>query len=146
MLNIFNIVVNQLKAELELQVKAQNDEIETSKHFKGAMESRYDTFKEEAQEKCIALGKRIHELETGIATCHRIHAANIPNMFKLFELTGNKNMDIILAPVSARDYKNIKIISPESPIGKTLMNAEMGDEIKIGPNTLCIKSIKSIIP
>jgi len=143
MLSIFDIVIKQLSEELSLQIKAQNDEIETSKHFKGAMESRYDTFKEEAQEKCIVLGKRIKELETSIAMCHRIKDGAAPNLFKLFSLSGPRDLKVILAPVSARDFQDIKIISPEAPMGKALLRANEGDEIRIGPNIFTVQEIKS---
>ena len=58
MQSIREIVLGQLAAELETQNAAQKDEIETSKHFKGAMESRYNTFKEDAKQdaSCWAKG------------------------------------------------------------------------------------------
>lgn len=70
MKTIFDIVVESIKEELESQIKQQQDEIIISQNFKGAMESRYDTFKEEAQERCIILGKRIKQLEEALSTCY----------------------------------------------------------------------------
>lgn len=104
MKTIFDIVVESIKEELESQIKQQQDEIIISQNFKGAMESRYDTFKEEAQERCIILGKRIKQLEEALSTCYYAKDNKQSNIFKFFKLAGSNTMSVILSPVSARDY------------------------------------------
>jgi transcription elongation GreA/GreB family factor len=52
---------------LETAERSRNDAIEESKHHKGAMESRYDTFKEEAQYLMVAQDLRIAELHSTVS-------------------------------------------------------------------------------
>ncbi len=146
MKTIFDIVVESIKEELESQIKQQQDEIIISQNFKGAMESRYDTFKEEAQERCIILGKRIKQLEEALSTCYYAKDNKQSNIFKFFKLAGSNTMSVILSPVSARDYKDIKIISVNSPLGKALLTASIGDTLKIGSNLFSVRIIKDTIP
>ena len=143
MKSVYDIILMQLQLELDTQVSAQAQEIETSKQFKGIMESQHDTFKQEAHEKSVALGKRISELEASIQTLRLMRGACADNhMCRVFELAGKTTMRIILAPNSARDYKNIKIISANAPVGRALLAADVGDTLKIGNDEFEIKSIK----
>ena len=59
-------VIRVTQSMLRTAEKSRKDAIEESKYHKGAMESRYDTFKEEAQYLMIAQDLRITELNSAI--------------------------------------------------------------------------------
>ncbi|MCL2331519.1 MAG: hypothetical protein FWC61_03170 [Proteobacteria bacterium] len=145
MKSVKEIVLEQLKQELDVQIAAQKDEIETSRQFKGIMESHHDTYKQEAQAKSVVLGKRIGELESSIQTIKAMNGAGNNNMLKIFALAGETDMRIILAPVAARDYGDIRIVSANAPVGVALLGAAAGDTIKIGPNEFIVESIKDSV-
>ncbi len=60
-------VIKVAQSMLRTAEKSREDAIEESKHHKGAMESRYDTFKEEAQYLMVAQDVRIAELNSTIS-------------------------------------------------------------------------------
>ena len=60
-------VIKVTQSMLETAERSREDAIEESKHHKGAMESRYDTFKEEAQYLMVAQDIRIAELNSTIS-------------------------------------------------------------------------------
>lgn len=60
-------VIKVAQSMLRTAEKSREDAIEESKHHKGAMESRYDTFKEEAQYLMVAQDVRIVELDSTIS-------------------------------------------------------------------------------
>jgi molybdenum cofactor biosynthesis enzyme MoaA len=148
-MHVIDLILKELQVSLQISVDAQKEEIETSKKFKGTMESRYDTFKEEAQRKTRMLGETIREKEQAITNILKIKNANISmenNLFKVLEIEGFPIKKIILSSVSLKDLKIngkvIKVVGVQSPIGRLLLNAKKGKNINF--NTKKIKITKVI--
>ncbi len=127
-------LIEECKKILEREIvetkKAMDDAQEEANFHKGAMESRYDTFKEEAQYKAGAYAKKLVQLGEQLA--------NI-NMFKIelhdsikvgsIVFTSDKNYFLIgfftSEPIQLNG-KSFNLISPNSPFGQKLLNRKKG--------------------
>lgn len=150
----------KLSKMLEL-AKADRDESqqEANNHV-GAMESRYDTFKEEAQYLVSAQNKRINELETSLEK-----TVALLNSFEFIQSDSEKV--VLSSIISLADENNnlrnyflatglggekieidgtlVTVITPNSPIGQKLIGKYQYDEIPVSiqgqPQKLVIAKI-----
>ena len=125
--------------KLELK-RASKEAQERANEAEGAMQSRYDTFKEEGQYLAGGLRIRYEELKAAVSILEGILITNgfsehtiiqhysyvevefddgTESKFLIVPLMGGENLD-----------ENITIITPASPIGNCLMGKEEGDEFK----------------
>lgn len=69
-------IIEQVLSELEKECSKNQEAFKTANveasHAEGAMQSRFSTFKEEAQDLAVAYAKRLNELNTVIANLHRV--------------------------------------------------------------------------
>jgi len=128
-------IKKQLLAMLEQATHAKNEaQTEANAHI-GAMQSRYDTFKEEAQYLAAAQAIRLLRLENDIAACEHLE--------KRLRLTPDYKFNVIetgawfkvIAP-SDKKYAQAFFIAP----GAGGMLVDMG-----GIETLCVDSDAPII-
>jgi transcription elongation GreA/GreB family factor len=120
--------------------KASKDAQERANEAEGAMQSRYDTFKEEGQNLAGGLKIRHEELKASVSILKEILNTNkFEDHVKIQHYSyvevefedGNESM-FFITPIMGGEKlnENITIITPASPIGNCLMGKEEGDEFK----------------
>jgi transcription elongation GreA/GreB family factor len=136
----------RIQEEIEFLQKVINDSQEDANQYKGAMESRHDTFKEEAQNKkeayIIQLDRlratmsNVMSIEPTMALSHVQHGAVvITDKFNLF-FCGS-----IFSNAINLDGDEYTTISITSPIGQALKNKEVGDSACFNNISITIKDI-----
>ncbi len=113
---------------------------EEANYHKGKMESRYDTFKEEAQYKAEIYLKKAGELSANIMTLKELYSKistknEEVKIASIVQITGEKgNEYFMILPFGGGEVINInnheiQIITPSSPLGKALLKSSLYDEI-----------------
>lgn len=123
-----------------------NEAQEEANFHKGAMQSRYDTFKEEAQAKKDAYIRQLHEKNKIMVLLNSIH--NMSNYEKVVPgaivETTLSNYFIVAyifdKPVKIND-KSFLPISIASPLGRSLQNKVKGDNIIFNNKIFMIEDI-----
>jgi|TARA_B100000315_G_scaffold254737_1_gene296442 transcription elongation GreA/GreB family factor len=149
-IKIKEILVNTCKKELQNQLnelkKAMDDaQFEANQH-KGAMESRYDSFKEEAQARVSGFAKQIDtkmrvvpeitKISTKALNNSVVHGSvvktDVENYFFSAYIVDNPiNID-------GEDYLPISI---NSPLGINAEGKKVGDSVKIGDDVIKIRDV-----
>jgi len=135
-------IANRKKDEMS---KSAKEAQERANEAEGAMQSRYDTFKEEGQYLAAGLKIRLEEIKSDINQIKNILRSNCfetKNKIGILsivtvEFDDNSISTFFIFPVlSGEKIDEITVISPLSPIGSALMNKEIDDEIEVevGPN------------
>lgn len=136
-------VVKVTRAMLATATEGRMDAIIESRHHKGAMESRYDTFKEDAQYLMAAQEARMAELNSTIATLGALLAR--PNAasgkvtrFSLVELEdglGIRSSYLILPAgggvACTVNEIIVTTINESSPLARALSGKSEGEEAEI---------------
>lgn len=150
---IINIVKKKLTDDLETAKRGQVDAIEESKHHKGTMESRYDTFKEEAQYLTAGFTERINQLEMDLAELNKIETC---------VLTGNStsNLGTLISAESVSetyyyfiassaggmtinvDGRKITVLTPLSPLGNIMSKVSEGETLQFRNTDITITNIE----
>lgn len=120
--------------------RASKEAQERANEAEGAMQSRYDTFKEEGQNLAGGLKIRHEELKASVSIIEEILEDNkFPEHVKIqhysyveVEFDDGKEGKFLITPLMGGEKldENITIITPSSPIGNCLMGKEEGDEFK----------------
>lgn len=142
-----------LKARLELKIEntreAQKDAQKEANSHKGAMESRYDTFKEEAQEKVAQFEVIIRRLNEELQILTKMAQQPIANnFFSFITLTnGRSEVYLFLSPILSgekieREGKIFFVTTKESPIGSSLIDKKEGEKIIFNKNEQTILKIE----
>lgn len=136
-------VIRATRSMLATAEKGRRDAIEESKYHKGAMQSRYDTFKEEAQYLMVAQDVRIGELNSTIAVLESLLAR--PNVsgkkarvFSLVELEDEAGAfaSYLILPagggiVCTVHERKVTTINESSPLARALSGKSEGEETEI---------------
>lgn len=133
---LFELLKAKLNLKIENTIEAQKEaQFEANSH-KGAMESRYDTFKEEAQEKVAQLEIIIRRLREELQTLTIMSRQQISNnFFSFITLTNGKSeIYLFLSPILSGDKiqrggKIFFITTKNSPIGRILIDRKEGEKI-----------------
>lgn len=145
--NIKTIILDRLIEEIEAQIKnaerGRLDALKESKAHKGAMESRYDTFKEEAQylaggftARLVELGKILGALKsirdfpptvTKGSSYAIVEAENLDD--------GSRTKYFLLPAGGGNTYEiggeQITILSLGAPLAHAFIGAVAGDEVEV---------------
>ena len=123
--------------ELEMK-RASKDAQERANEAEGAMKSRYDTFKEEGQYLAGGLKIRHEELKAVLAMIKEVLQAGELiehtkiQLYSFVELEFDDGTDnkYFITPFLGGEKldEDITIITPHSPVGKSLMGKEEGQE------------------
>ena len=118
--------------------KRQEAQIESNRHI-GRMESRYDTFKEEAQYLADNYAHQVAVLKQGLADIDKLReglAANsdevqVGSLFTLSTTSGEKGY--LLAPIGGGVTLSggYTVLTPESDLGKSVLGKKKGDAFPI---------------
>lgn len=141
------IILDRVIEEINIQIKnaeyGRSGAIEESKSHKGAMESRYDTFKEEAQYLAGGYDTQLMELNKILNTLKSIK--NFPPSITLgsvYAIVEVKNIDdgtrsryFLLPAGGGKTYDvggdKIVAINMEAPIARAFIGTAVGDEVEI---------------
>ena len=151
-------LIRTTEEELERAMSYQKDSQEDANVAEGAMVSRYDTFKEEAQYLSDAQKIRVIKLESGLADLIRFK--NDEAFVEEKDRVGlgalvvteeeTETTCYFIAPFAGGNKYTVSgvevsIITPEAPIGRALMGREQDDEVKVnfggGKREIYIESI-----
>jgi hypothetical protein len=129
-MNALEAAIEAVDRRISLLEKEKAAAMAEAKFHKGAMESRYDTFKEEAQYLAGGFQKRIDELSAGRTALLR------PGSFgETMELSrGNERKTALISPVLGGETvmagdAPVFIISAGSEMARALSEAAEGDEV-----------------
>jgi transcription elongation GreA/GreB family factor len=136
-------VIKVTRSMLATAEEGRKNAIEESKYHKGAMQSRYDTFKEEAQYLMIAQDVRIEELNSTIAVLESLLAQpSVPSkrarVFSLVELEDEAGSpaSYLILPAGGGvtcivNEKKVTTINESSPLARALSGKSEGEETEI---------------
>jgi transcription elongation GreA/GreB family factor len=135
---------------LERDIKILNEAVdqaqEEANQHKGAMQSRYDTFKEEAQAKKNAYLRQLDEKGKILSIIKNIDAEKKPDKAELGAIVMTSVGNFFLSayifddPVGVLKKKYLPI-STASPIGQLLLNKKRGEELAFNNRPLKILDI-----
>lgn len=159
-LKIMDAIVNDLEQRLERAEQARRDAQNDANAHLGRQQSRYDTFKEEAQYLAAAHEKRIAELSQSLAACRQLRAQLLHSR-KASKTTDSLRMPIqagslvtlclqttdgawsdpfqlFLAPAGAGEEVKedaagsmVRIVACDAPFGRVLLGRAQGDEVEV---------------
>lgn len=143
---LFKQLQNSIEIEIQNNIKAQDEAQTEANSHGGAMVSRYDTFKEEAQYLVNGYKKKILELRADLVELQSF-------LLKINIASNNSNVHVGNVVITENEKKELKhylyspvgggkkfevngivviIVTPVSPFGKILNNKSIGDELNIG--------------
>jgi len=145
--NIKIVILDRVIKEVETQIKnaerGRLDAIEESKAHKGAMESRYDTFKEEAQYLAGGYSARLLELGKMLGTLKSIrdYPPTITKVYgyALVEVENREDSSrskyFLLPTGGGNTYEvegeKITVLNVGAPMARAFIGAVAGDEVEI---------------
>lgn len=131
---------------LEAARAAERQNRDEANEAEGAMVSRYDTFKEEAQYLQAGHQLRVLELERGLGALRALRQQlerggrpgerAVAGAFVLVEGPDGEGRWYFLAPfgggrvceIAGRD---VAVVSPQTPVGRAVIGAEAGDVVEV---------------
>ena len=136
----------QIEKDIILTTKAMEDaQFEANQH-KGAMESRYDTFKEEAQARVSGFAQQLHEKSKLLATIVNINPTNQHSQVAKGSVVETDKEHYFISAyifddpltIAGKEYLPISI---ESPLGQLLSGKKPGDEVELMVGIIKIISV-----
>ena len=143
---LFHQIEVAIMEKSENAEKARRDSQDEANRHIGRMQSRYDTFKEEAQQMAAAHELRKIELDKSLSMIRVFLAGldklefggsvKIGSIVILESLDGQEQQCIILAPVGGGikisfGEREITVITPSTPLGQTLLGKLGGEKIEL---------------
>ena len=122
----------QLVEEMTLLKKAMDDAQEEANAHKGAMESRYDTFKEEAQSKKDAYSRQLMEKGKVVSLISSINPSRLLNKVETGAIVVTDKYSFFISyhifddPIVIHDVAYI-LVSAGSPLGKSFQGKKKDD-------------------
>jgi transcription elongation GreA/GreB family factor len=137
----FKQISAHLRDAQEKAEQARDDAQQEANQHVGRMESRYDTFKQEAQYEVEAQESRISEYQKGIGQINALLAeTSLANIALAVQVGSGINLQLetgeekfyLLSPagagiVVADENASIFTLTPDSPLGKQLLGLRVGD-------------------
>ena len=140
---LFDMAIADIEKQIETAERGRQDSIEESKAHKGAMASRYDTFKEEAQYLAGGFAARIQEL-THLLAILKSMRMRVPAISKIsggaiVEVedtdTGTRAKYFILPAGGGNTYEvdgeRYSTLTLQVPLAHSLFGKAEGDEAEI---------------
>ena len=140
---LLDMAISDIEKQIETAERGRQDSIEESKAHKGAMASRYDTFKEEAQYLAGGFAARIQELTPLLAILKsmrmRVPANSRISGGAIVEVedadTGVRSKYFILPAGGGNTYEvdgeKYSTLTLQAPLARTLFGKTEGDEAEI---------------
>jgi len=140
---LLGLVIADIEKQIATAEQGRQDSIEESKAHKGAMASRYDTFKEEAQYLAGGFAARIQELSSQLAALKSMQTRLAANskvsggaIVEIEDIDTSMKTKYFLLPagggnayeVNGERYSTLTI---QAPLARALFGKNEGDEAEI---------------
>lgn len=141
--SLLDLAIANIEQQIEAAERGRKDALEESKFHKGAMASRYDTFKEEAQYLAGGFVARIQELSSQLSALKsmqmRLAAKNKVSGGAIVEVedvnAGVKTKYFLLPAGGGETYEvngeQYSILTIQAPLARVLFGKAEGDEAEI---------------
>ncbi len=142
-LRILEEIIATTRSAIETAETGRKTAEKESRFHKGAMQSRYDTFKEEAQYLAGAFEKNLSELRQQLGTLEvlrnnppKIEHGSLYALIKLEDCNSGERLYYFLLPAGGGtehedDGKTITVISLGTPISSALIGKHEDDEVTV---------------
>jgi transcription elongation GreA/GreB family factor len=140
---VHNLILEKLKVDLDIVQRAAQTAYETATHEENKAENKYDTLGLEASYLATGQARRVEEIRQALVLCQNLilrpydeqQGIQIGTLLGLADDNGNQQW-LFLGPDAAglKVYlvgQLITVITPRSPLGKSLLGKFEGDEVEI---------------
>jgi len=134
----------ELEEKIDFLKNAINSAQKEAASHKGRMESRYDTFREEAQAKRDDYKKQLLYIQKSLSILNEIpiEVVNMVQLGSIIETSENSYfISIGILDTINVDRQKYLLISPESPIGQMFLGKKSGDEFEFRGKKIKINNI-----
>jgi transcription elongation GreA/GreB family factor len=140
---VHQLILEKLKVDLDIAQRAAQTAYETATHEENIAENKYDTLGLEASYLAAGQARRVEEIRQALVLCQNLilrpydeqQGIQIGTLLGLEDDNGNQQW-LFLGPDAAglKVYlvgQLITVITPRSPLGKSLLGKFEGDEVEI---------------
>ncbi|WP_392890348.1 transcription elongation factor GreAB [Pseudomonas migulae] len=140
---VHQLIIDKLRVDLDIAERAAQTAYETATHEENIAEKKYDTLGLEASYLAAGQAKRVEEIRQSLALCQNLALRRYDDrrgieVGALLGLEDEKGREqwLFLAPDAAGLKVDlvgqlITVITPRSPLGKSLLGKFEGDEVEI---------------
>lgn len=141
--SVHALILDKLQADLDIAQRAAQTAYETATHEENIAENKYDTLGLEASYLAAGQAKRVEEIRQALALCQNMAlrpydestGIQVGTLLGLEDEQGRQHW-LFLAPDGAGLKvqlvgQPITVITPRSPLGKSLLGKFEGDEVDI---------------
>ncbi|AZE66104.1 GreA/GreB family elongation factor [Pseudomonas synxantha] len=140
---VLQLILEKLAVDLDIARRAAQTAYETATHEENIAENKYDTLGLEASYLAAGQAKRVEEIKHSLALCQnlQLRAFDDQRGIEIGTLLGLEDEDgrqqwLFLAPDAAGLKvavvgQPVTVITPRSPLGKSLLGKFEGDEVEI---------------
>ena len=140
---IHQLVLDKLAVDLDIAQRAAQTAYETATHEENIAENKYDTLGLEASYLAAGQARRVEEIRQALTLCQnmQLRAYDDQRGIEVGALLGladenNRQQWLFLAPDGAGLKVDVvgqpvTVITPRSPLGKSLLGKFEGDEVEI---------------
>ena len=140
---VHQLILNKLRIDLDIAERAAQTAYETATHEENIAENKYDTLGLEASYLAAGQAKRVEEIKQALALCQTmaLRAYDDQRGIEIGALLGledehGRQQWLFLAPDAAGLKVDVvgqpvTVITPRSPLGKSLLGKFEGDEVEI---------------
>ncbi len=137
---LFKTILETIRTKLKMAIDAVKMAHESATHEENIAESKYDTKGLEASYLVQGQARRVEELENSLAAfnsmeIHPVSSIMLNALVKLEDQNGKEEF-MFIAPASGGlkvsfEDKEVHVMTPVSPLGKSLLGKSAGDEISV---------------
>ncbi|WP_010176164.1 GreA/GreB family elongation factor [Pseudomonas sp. PAMC 25886] len=140
---VHQLVLDKLAVDLDIAQRAAQTAYETATHEENIAENKYDTLGLEASYLAAGQARRVEEIKQALMLCQnmQLHAYDDQRGIEVGALLGlvdenDRQQWLFLAPDGAGLKVDVvgqpvTVITPRSPLGKSLLGKFEGDEVEI---------------
>lgn len=140
---VHSLILEQLAGDLEIARRAAQTAYETATHEENIAENKYDTLGLEASYLAAGQARRVEEIRQALTLCQNLSLRPYDDQLGIqvgalmgLEDEQGRQQWLFLAPDAAGLKVHlvgqlITVISPRSPLGKSLLGKFEGDEVEI---------------
>lgn len=147
-------ILEALEGALQTAIKAAQQAHEAATHEESAAETKWDTMGLEASYLAEGQSRRVEECQEAITLFNQLvvkpfdedSPISLGAMVELLNTESVSSM-VFLSPTSGGlkinlEAVEIMLVTPQAPLGKSLMGAFYGDEIKVGDAVYSIEHVE----
>ncbi|VVN11298.1 GreA/GreB family elongation factor [Pseudomonas fluorescens] len=140
---VHQLIIDKLRIDLDIAERAAQTAYETATHEENIAENKYDTLGLEASYLAAGQARRVEEIRQSLALCQNLtlrpyddqRGIEVGALLGLEDEKGREQW-LFLAPDAAGLKVDlvgqlITVITPRSPLGKSLLGKFEGDEVEI---------------